>query len=153
MISVAVQSMTWSNDIGPLGENQLRFGAPGITVSPIKQINEEEEFCEVFFQEVEVPSENVVGEIDQGWTVALTILAHERRSAGAGRAGPSALVWPADDEVGATWSYRYLDSRARSIAGGTYEMQRNVIGERVLGLPREPQADRDVAFRDIRHGT
>jgi alkylation response protein AidB-like acyl-CoA dehydrogenase len=51
---------------------------PGITVRPIKNIGGEEEFCEVFFDQVRVPRKNLVGEINQGWTIAKALLDFER---------------------------------------------------------------------------
>jgi alkylation response protein AidB-like acyl-CoA dehydrogenase len=204
------------------------FGAPGVTVKPIKQITGEADFCEVFFDDVQVHIDNVVGEINEGWSVASTLMGFERRAAGVGRPrdvvadllrlseqrkepltgdvarliadthiravvesylarritqavqlgamppqasallklyraakvqagteaaleilGTEGVVWDPQDPSGGDWAQEYLGSRARSIAGGTNEMQRNVIGDRLLGLPREPQPSANVPFNQI----
>ena len=65
--------------------------APGVTVRPLRQMTGTAEFNEVFFDDVRVPHENVIGEVDDGWHVAVTTLMNERSSLGGGRAGPSTL--------------------------------------------------------------
>ncbi|MBI3758058.1 MAG: acyl-CoA dehydrogenase [Deltaproteobacteria bacterium] len=58
--------------------------SPGITVQPLRQMTGESEFNEVFFEDVHVPRENLVGELNNGWGVALTTLMNERGTASFG---------------------------------------------------------------------
>lgn len=212
---------------------------PGVTINRIKQVNGSVEFCEEFFDDVDVGDDAVVGEPGKGWDVASRQLYHERRSMGDGSeytSGPGiaeaedisvdllavaenanqagservremvgrALVHRAvhgqlsehvfhavtngslppaagsiirlfmaevhdvendtalavagsaavvDDEAGLLdIGTRYLGRQIASIGGGTTEMARNVIGERVLNFPREYAADRGVPFNQVRHG-
>jgi alkylation response protein AidB-like acyl-CoA dehydrogenase len=76
-------------------------------------------------------------------------LDRQTSSLGMALAGPSSLAWRPDDELGGTHARRLCLSPMTAIAGGTSEIQRNTIGERVLGLPREPQIDRDLPFNDV----
>ncbi len=67
--------------------------------------------------------------------------------------GADAIAWDGSDREGRRWAGALLSAPAAAIAGGTNEIQRDIIGHRVLGLPREPQVDRDVPFRELRVGT
>ncbi len=182
----------------------LDMTLPGIEVRPIKQMTGDSEFCEVFFDDVAMPGDALLGERGGGWGVAMAVLEDERGGAGssgvislrkrltkmidaAGDAGPlgrqslaelhargnalAALMelHGADprmapvaklanselgyDEVATGASLRgaeamlasdeteaFLYAPGMRIAGGTSEIQRNIIGERVLGLPREPSS-------------
>lgn len=189
--------------------------AQGVEVRPIKMPTGNSEFNEVFFDDVFVPDDDVVGPIDGGWTVARATLGNESVSIGGGQGGmalpPSSLIALHDAEPdrlygGAARIGRYaaehqamgllnlrsanravaggepgpegaitklvlselgheavammvelngpesalvdgdramasaliLMHRGMSIAGGTSEIKRNQIGERILGLPRDP---------------
>jgi alkylation response protein AidB-like acyl-CoA dehydrogenase len=52
--------------------------SPGVTVRPLRHITGQAEFAEVFFDDVKVPRENLVGELNQGWRITMGSLAHER---------------------------------------------------------------------------
>lgn len=66
--------------------------------------------------------------------------------------GPAALAWTSGDEDAGRPALDYLNGRVISIAAGTNEMQRNGIGERVLGLPREPSFDTNKPFNEVLAG-
>jgi alkylation response protein AidB-like acyl-CoA dehydrogenase len=189
--------------------------APGVETRPLRQITGEAEFNEIFFTGVQVPVENVLGEIGSGWAVAMTTLLHERATLGfaltamlevnvrklltlarergvdnpvlrdriahewieqralrltnyralsslmkTGMPGPegsvSKLTWSEANQrltklalelLGPDsqlwngdghgyWQYQQLRSRGNTIEAGTSEILRNIIAERVLGLPR-----------------
>jgi alkylation response protein AidB-like acyl-CoA dehydrogenase len=66
-------------------------------------------------------------------------------------AGTDAVTWPnGEGTLGREAGDAFLERQATSLAGGSNEIQRNIIAERVLGMPREWAADRDVPFKDVR---
>jgi acyl-CoA dehydrogenase len=57
----------------------IDMDTPGISTTPIELISGESEFCQTFFDNVKVPKENLVGELNKGWSVAKALLVHERK--------------------------------------------------------------------------
>jgi len=193
--------------------------SPGVEVRPLRQLTGESEFTELFFRDVKVPAENVLGTAGDGWNVALGTLAHERATLGfgaqiamrrqldrlvevarefkktcdplvrqklaqsyvenevvrlnhmravskiiqTGAPGPEGSIlklgWSeanqrfqilAQEILGpfgqvtggefavdnGAFTYSYLRTRGNTIEAGTSEVQRNIIGQHVLGLPK-----------------
>jgi alkylation response protein AidB-like acyl-CoA dehydrogenase len=209
--------------------------APGVEIRPIHQIDGGTHFNEIFFTDVRIPAEWLLGELNNGWNQATAMLMYERVAIGTG--STSGITRPTADRLieearrrgaigdpvlrqdlmrlyseetakslvsmrtraemragrapgpggslgklhgsriarlgraltchivgldtdawepggrGEQWARTVLTSFGAGIAGGTDEIQKNIIGDRVLGLPREPAVDRDVPFRDLRVGT
>ncbi|MEO6124780.1 MAG: acyl-CoA dehydrogenase family protein [Ilumatobacteraceae bacterium] len=225
---------------------------PGVEVRPIKQITGESHFNEVFIDQGRVPSENMLGGLNEGWRVLQTALAYERSVMGDMARGPrqakpavgrhptdgkpapvpapsgaevdlgalarsvgrsnepvvrqqiarvhtlrtvnrwnglrakaqikqgesspilslgklamsrilhdgaavqsmiigaEALLDGPDNPEGDAANFLALNAYFTSIGGGTDEIQRNIIGERVLGLPKEPELDREIPFSEVR---
>ncbi len=198
----------------------------GVTVRGLRQISGEAEFNEVFFDDVTIPGDSVVGGVDNGWGVGLTTLMFERLTIGLGSegfgyngdrfaraiAGDPAAVKDSDvrhqlGEIAAEleairwtgyrsisdlqggqipgpefglakvttvnnavkagdliadvlgpqalaedneWAYMISFLPGLKSAGGTEEILRNTIGERVLGLPPEPRLDKGIPFSELR---
>ncbi len=66
-----------------------------------------------------------------------------------GLQGAPAMLANADAMADGYWQQQFLMQWSSRLGGGTEQVQRNVIGERVLGLPGEPRLDKDVPFRDL----
>jgi alkylation response protein AidB-like acyl-CoA dehydrogenase len=211
---------------------------PGVEVRALRQMTGQAEFNEVYFTDARVPDANRLGDVGDGWRVALTTLMNERVSIGgtivpqgSGPIAEAMRIWkslPAErkdaatrDELMKLWieaevlrltniragqnrkigvpgpegstgklayaegnkkiydfcvsllgadgmlysTYEmqrpetamfsdsvqkaFLRARANSIEGGTSEVMRNILGERVLGLPGDVRVDREVAWKDV----
>ena len=216
----------------------VKVHQPGIQVRQIKQVDGTEEFCQEFFDDVRIPADQMVGQVNDGWTVASRLLFHERAAVSgaspyevgqriserrggrggltalaelagrgddprvrqllgearmldrvhralvrrigtsiqAGRLPPAAgsiprlsnglnivrlssialeiagdrtVAWEAGDPVGEL-GVAYIARQGACLGGGTTEMARNIISERVLGMPRERAEDIGVPFREVR---
>jgi len=210
--------------------------APGVEIRPIHQIDGGSHFNEVFFTDVRIPADNLLGEMNNGWRQATAMLMYERVAIGsmgsgaisqpmydlllgaakatgrigdpvvrdelmkvyamettkslvamrtraelkAGKApgpggslgklyssiiswrfreiameiaGAGSQAWEPGDALGQMMQSVVLNSFQAGIAGGTDEIQRNIIGDRVLGLPRDISVDTNVPFRELKVGT
>lgn len=210
--------------------------APGVEIRAINQIDGGQHFNEIFFTDVRLPADALVGELNAGWRLATAMLMYERVAIGTGSssgiktptsdfliktarnhdklgdrvtrqqlmrlyseettkslvslrtraevkagktpgpggslgklhgakiarlsrslmmnlAGPAGAAWDPNVDDGERLSNSTLRSFSANIAGGTDEIQKNIIGDRVLGLPRDISVDRDVAFKDLKVGT
>jgi alkylation response protein AidB-like acyl-CoA dehydrogenase len=208
----------------------VRMDAPGVTVRPLRQMNGDQHFSEVFLEDVRISDADRIGAVGEGWRVAVTVLANERtglkddagvaasitdapewltgltargalrdevlrdramrvyveecvvrmmqtRSAlsvkaghepgpgGSGQKLRSAAVFKQRAELikdalglagllsDTPGNLEFLTAPSMSIRGGTDEIQRNIIGERVLGLEREPRVDKDKPWQETRAGS
>lgn len=203
----------------------VSMDAPGVEVRPLRQMSGGSSFNEVFFEDVRVPDADRIGEVGDGWRVALTTLGFERGHSGRRQVGGSwPYLWKLAQHTGAledpvkrqsmakaytahrllqllgdrvataqaageapgpegslrkvfwvdqlrsfseaaqellgeriafdhgewgtfAWSDHILGAPGFRIAGGSDEIQRNIIGERVLGLPAEPRTDKGPVTR------
>lgn len=108
----------------------IDMASEGVSTSPINLISGQSEFCQTFFDNVKVPKENLMGELDGGWTVAKSLLVHERKlMAEMGSDTPSDVLAPN------TAARKYLDFEHGKIADSVlrdelveYDMHMHSIG-------------------------
>jgi alkylation response protein AidB-like acyl-CoA dehydrogenase len=85
--------------------------------------------------------------------IAMSRILHETARVQTAIVGPESMLAGPDNPVGDAVTFRTLNAYFTSIGGGTDQIQRNIVGERVLGLPREPEPYRDTPFRDLPTGS
>ena len=85
--------------------------------------------------------------------IAMSRILHETARVQTGIVGPESMLAGPDNPVGDAVTFRTLNAYFTSIGGGTDQIQRNIVGERVLGLPREPEPYKDTPFRDLPTGS
>jgi len=85
--------------------------------------------------------------------LAMSRIVHETGRVQSAIIGPQALLEGPENPDGDDANFASMNAYFTSIGGGTDQIQRNIIGERILGLPREPEVDRDVPFSDVRHSS
>jgi 3-oxochol-4-en-24-oyl-CoA dehydrogenase len=113
--------------------------APGVSVRPLKMPSGGSDFNEVFFDDVFVPSSDVVGPVDGGWTVARATLGNESVSIGGGDGG---RTMPAEAFIAP------LDAHSERLAGGAGRVGRHIARTHVMGVLNQRSAYRAVAGGD-----
>jgi alkylation response protein AidB-like acyl-CoA dehydrogenase len=130
--------------------------APGVTVRPIRLINGGADFCEEFLDDVAIPDAERIGEVDQGWTIAQTVLVNER---GGGAEGPDAPLTPAplapDLVALARRAGRIEDPKTRQLIarGHSLIFLRDALSRRVRATMRSKGASPGfAAYWALSHG-
>ncbi|WP_313674891.1 acyl-CoA dehydrogenase family protein, partial [Mycolicibacterium sp.] len=84
--------------------------------------------------------------------IAMSRILHETARVQTSIVGPESMLTGPENPVGDAVTFRTLNAYFTSIGGGTDQIQRNIVGERVLGLPKEPEPYKDTPFRDLPGG-
>jgi alkylation response protein AidB-like acyl-CoA dehydrogenase len=83
--------------------------------------------------------------------IAMSRILHQTARVQTEIVGPESMLAGADNATGDAVTFRTLNAYFTSIGGGTDQIQRNIVGERVLGLPKEPEPFKDTPFREMPH--